>query len=261
MMTTSTSREPPHVRRALILAAGMGRRLMPLTATRPKCLLEIGGWPLLHQLLYGLRSAGIDEWVIVVGYRREMIQAAVPAFKLAPSSLRWVVNPEYRSTNTLASVAAAAHELRGEPFLLLNGDLWIQPHALDPLVRRAHGTAMLVDRSVPLDHEAMKVILDSRGRVCRLGKRLPIPASAGESIGAYRFDADGGARFLDAVVTRAAAGDDQSFYEAALDDLAAHGLRPAAVDVPPNTWAEIDDARDLARAKALSPQPLRATGS
>lgn len=261
MMTTSASRELRPLRRALVLAAGMGRRLMPLTATRPKCLIEVKGWPLLQQLLYGLRSAGIDEWVIVVGYRRELIQAEVPAYKLSPSSLRWVVNPEYRSTNTLASVAAAAHELRGEPFLLLNGDLWIQPHALDPLIRRAEGNAMLVDRSVPLDHEAMKVILDSRGRVCRIGKRLPIAASAGESIGAYRFDADGGARFLDAAVTRAASGEDQAYYEAALDDLAAHGMRPAAVDVPQGTWAEIDDARDLARAKALSPRPLRATGS
>jgi choline kinase len=239
----------------------MGRRLMPLTATRPKCLLEIDGWPLLRQLLYGLRSLGVDEWVIVVGYRRDLIQAEVPAYKLSPRSLEWVVNPEYRSTNTLASVAMAAHKLRGEPFLLLNGDLWIQPHALDPLIRRPHQTAMLVDRSVRLDPEAMKVILDSRGRVCRLGKKLPIAASSGESIGAYRFDANGGARFLDAVVTRATAGDVQAFYEAALDDLAAHGVRPAAVDVPPGTWAEIDDAHDLARAKALSPEPFRATGS
>lgn len=249
------------VRRALVLAAGLGRRLMPHTATRPKCLLEIDGWPLLRQLLYGLRSAGVDEWVIVVGYRRELIQAEVPAYRLAPRSLRWVVNPAYRSTNTLASVAAAAHELRGEPFLLLNADLWIQPHALDALVRRPHENAMLVDRSVRLDQEAMKVIVDSRGRVCRVGKQLPISGSDGEAIGAYRFDAAGGTRFLDAVVTRAATGDVQSFYEAALDDLSAHGMRPAAVDVPPGTWAEIDDARDLARARSLSAVTFRATGS
>jgi len=249
------------VRRALILAAGMGRRLMPLTATRPKCLLEIDGRPLLNQLLYALRSLGVDEWVIVVGYRRELIQTEVPAYKLSPRSLEWVVNREYRSTNTLASVATAAHKLRGEPFLLLNGDLWIQPHALEPLIRSPHRNAMLVDRTIRLDAEAMKVVLDSRGRVCRLGKKLPIAASSGESIGAYRFDTDGGTRFLDAVVTRATAGDTQAFYEGALDDLAAHGMRPAAVDVLPGSWAEIDDAHDLARAKALSCEHFRATGS
>lgn len=251
----------PRIRRALILAAGMGRRLMPLTRERPKCLLEVGGLPLLYQLLCGLRSAGVDEWVIVVGYRREIIQSDVATWKLAPRKLRWMENPEYRCTNTLASVAAAAHALRGEPFLLLNGDLWIQPRALDPLLLRRCESAMLVDRSVPLDQEAMKVILDSRGRVCRLGKRLPIPACQGESIGAYRFGAASGTRFLDAVVTRAASGEVQAYYEAALDDLAASGVRPAAIDVAAGAWVEIDDARDLARARALCSQPLRATGS
>lgn len=249
------------VRRALVLAAGMGRRLMPLTLDRPKCLIEVGGWAILRQLLYGLRSAGVDEWVIVVGYRREMIQATLPAWRLAPRRLHWVENPEYRTTNTLASVATAAHLLRGEPFLLLNGDLWIQPHALDPLIRSRHEDAMLVDRSVRLDNEAMKVILDGQLRVRRLGKKLPPAASSGESIGAYRFGAEGGGRFLDEVVVRAAAGDVQSFYEAALDDLAGRGFHPASIDVPPHTWTEIDDAHDLACAKALSYTPLRATGS
>lgn len=249
------------VRRALVLAAGTGRRLGPLTATRPKCLLEVNGSPLLYQLLHALSTVGVNEWVIVVGYRRELVQIEVSAWNLSPRSLRWVVNPEYRHTNTLASVATAARELRGEPFLLVNGDLWIRPHALQPLLRGSHDSAMLIDRSVTLDHEAMKVIVDDRARVCRLGKQLSLAAASGESIGAYRFGADRGARFLDAVAARRTAGDVQAFYEAALDDLATRGMRATAVDVPPDAWAEIDDARDLARANVLAATPHRATGS
>lgn len=234
---------------------------MPLTATRPKCLVPVDGRPILRQLLGGLRAAGVDEWVIVVGYRRELIQREVPAWRLDPRPIRWVVNPDYRSSNTLVSVGAAAHQLRGAPFLLLNGDLWIQPDALAALARGSHARALLVDRSVRLDEEAMKVVLDDRGRVCRFGKQLPLAVAAGESVGAYRFDASGGERFLDAVAARVARGDRQAFYEAALDDVAAQGMRLNTVDVAPDTWAEIDDARDLERARALSTAPLRATGS
>ncbi len=260
-MIAADLRQKTCVRRALVLAAGMGRRLMPLTATRPKCLLEVNGSPLLFQLLHALRSAGVDEWVIVVGYRRGLVQAAVSSWNLSPRALRWVVNPAYRNTNTLASVAAADRELRGEPFLLVNGDLWIRPDALHPLLHESHDCAMLVDRSVALDHEAMKVIVDDRGHVRRLGKQLPLAAASGESIGAYRFGADRGARFLDTVAARATAGDTHAFYEAALDDLVAQGMRATAADVAPDAWAEVDDARDLARANALAASPLQATGS
>jgi len=253
-MTSSPQelRESRRLRRALVLAAGMGRRLLPLTETTPKCLLRVGGKPLLQGLLEGLVASGIDELVLVIGYRGDQVHREVRSWDLGTWSTHWVVNPAHDRTNTLVSVAMAADELRGEPFLLVNGDLWVRPEALAPLTEGPDRNAMLVDRNIDLDEEAMKVLLGEDGRIRSIGKKLPLARSAGESIGAYRFDAEGGSRFLDAVTTRAEDGDTSSFYEAALDGLLRDGLHAGLVDVPTGTWAEIDDRRDLDRARCLA---------
>jgi choline kinase len=96
----------------------------------------------------------------------------------------------------------------------------------------------------------MKVALDEAGTVCAVSKTLPIAAASGEAIGAYRFDADTGRRFLDDVRWRHSQGDVTSFYEASFDRLFREGARAEAIGVDPLAWVEIDDHADLARARA-----------
>jgi len=96
----------------------------------------------------------------------------------------------------------------------------------------------------------MKVCLDDTGRIRAISKQLAIPVSAGESIGAYRFDRESGKRFLDRVAVHAENGARQAYYEAALDGLLRDGLRAGIVTARPGNWAEIDDHDDLARARA-----------
>ncbi|MCA9692300.1 MAG: phosphocholine cytidylyltransferase family protein [Myxococcales bacterium] len=242
----SLDRRPP--RRALILAAGVGRRLRPHTLTRPKCLVEVGGVSLLHLLLEALYANGIDEWVIVTGYRAEMIREAVDRWEFRPHILRWVDNPRYEVTNTLYSVALAAPMLAHRGFVLVNADLWIEASELHKLVTVDARHAMLVDTEVALDAEAMKVGVDRRGRIVAISKQLT--RGVGESIGAYRFDSDTGRRFLDRVARGVAEERSQDYYEHALDDLYGDGLRAELVRVASRRWVEIDDHRDLERARA-----------
>jgi choline kinase len=238
--------------KALVLAAGLGRRLEPETANRPKCLVEVGGASLLEQLLAGLHAVGVNELVMVVGYRQEDVREAVARLSRRPANIEWVENTDFATTNTLESVARAAGPLRGKPFLILNGDLWVQPGELARLVAGPDRTCMLVDRSIRLDEEAMKATLDSEGLVSAVSKQLPIADSVGESIGAYRFSASSGEQFLDAIAERSKVGDRTSFYEAALDAELRRGMRAELVDVTPGTWVEVDDLTDLARARALA---------
>jgi choline kinase len=238
------------VPRALVLVAGMGLRLRPETLDRPKCLVDIGGTPLLLGLLSGLAAAGVVDVTLVVGYRGAMIRSAVARWALARPQVSWLENPGFAWTNTLSSVAVAADGLRGRSFLLLNGDLWIRPDELGRLVAGPDRLAMLVDPTVEMDGEAMRVAFDEAGRVSAVGKTLPRETAHGEAIGAYRFDADTSGLFFDAVCSRQSQGDTTSFYEAALDQLLRDGTRAEAIAVDPLAWVEVDDRYDLERAAA-----------
>jgi choline kinase len=239
------------VQRALVLVAGVGVRLRPETLDRPKCLVHVGGRPLLFALLSGLAAAGVAEVTLVIGYRGVMIRSAVAAWPLALLRVSYLENPAFARTNTLSSVAVAADRLCGQPFLLVNGDLWIEPEQLRRLVAGPDRLAMLIDPTVRLDEEAMRVALDDSGMVCAVSKTLPGEVAAGEAIGAYRFDARTSGMFFDAVGRRDGERDRTSFYEVALDELVRNGARAEAIAVDPLAWVEIDDQRDLERARSL----------
>jgi choline kinase len=241
--------------RALILAAGTGRRLQPETLDLPKCLVEVGGQSLLRGLLDGVVAAGVRDATLVIGHLADLVRTALASETPAGLCVSCVENPLFFRTNTLASVAMAAGDVRGHAFLLLNGDLWIQPEQLVRLLEGPDRFAMLIDGGVP-DDEAMKVALDASGLVCAVGKSLPAALARGEAVGAYRFDADTGGRFLDDVCARYAQGDTTSFYEAAFERLFTEGARSEAIIVASRTAMEIDDCHDLARARLCAADVL-----
>jgi choline kinase len=238
---------------ALILAAGMGRRLLPLTADRPKCLVEVAQEPLLLRMLCELEAAGVREAVVVTGYRQAAVWDAVASLALRELQVRWVENPRFAVTNTLCSVHMASPELVGRPFWIFNADLWTAPGALMPILTGPQRAAMLVDTTITLDEEAMKVTREPlSGGAQRIGKWLDVSRSVGEAIGAYRFDALTGATFLSEIAARMERGEEGLFYEAALDTLLERGVPVAIEAVRPGAWAEIDDHDDHARAQRLA---------
>lgn len=250
-MLNDTARTQGQPRRALILVAGVGRRLLPETADGPKCLVDLHGKSILRRQLEALLNAGVDEWVFVTGYCRDVVRDTITGWRLGARAMDWRVAPEFETTNTLVSVGVGAPGVAGHEFLLLNGDLWLRTSEVSKLVSGHDRTAMLVDTVSPLDEEAMKVELDSDGRIHAISKTLAIGSSAGEAIGAYRFRRADADRFLARVAAMAdTAMGRTSYYEAALDPLLAEGMRSDLVEATPGRWAEIDDHADLARARA-----------
>src|SRR5688572_14473966 len=110
-------------RQAVILAAGRGSRLAPLTDDRPKCLLEVAGRPLIDALVDSAAGAGIREVLVVVGYRADAVRRH---FASATSAIPVVLidNPGYMAANNAVSLWTA-RELLQPPFLLVEGDLWL----------------------------------------------------------------------------------------------------------------------------------------
>lgn len=235
------------ITQAVILAAGVGSRLRPLTDRRPKAALPLGGQPLVAHALESLAACGVSSAVVVAGYAREALLEALP--RVPGLRVTVVDNPEYARTNTLASLVCAAPALDDGDVFLLDGDVMFEREVLVRL--RGPGTRLAVDRATPLDADAVKVAL-VRERIVAIGKELPDGVrGVAESIGI--------AKIAGAIVPSLfavghgllAAGASQAYYEAAFERLIATGTAFDAADVTGLRWVEIDDHEDLARARAL----------
>lgn len=234
---------------AVVLAAGVGRRLSPLTDDRPKALIELGGKPLLGRALDALAGAGWRDIVIVTGYRAQAIAEFV-AGRDDGISIRLCENRDYARANNVVSFLAAAGQLE-QGFCLLNSDIVFDASILRDVADVEVGCWIVVDRDEPLGQEEMKVLLDDDGRVRRISKSLVSADAAGEYIGIARFDATGALSALDAARALVRDGMTDRYYEDAFDRVLEEvAVRPLETRGRP--WSEIDDHNDLRRALAVA---------
>jgi len=163
-------------RKCLILAAGNGRRMQPASNRGPKPMASICGTPLLEHIILSAHQAGVKNFVVVVGYRGELIQKYFVNRQLAGVSLEWIENPDYHKENGIS--ALSARDRFHEPFLLLLGDRLFQPETVSSLLPQPlqEGEVILavdpkIDRAFDLD-DATKVRLEGE-YVVDIGKRIP----------------------------------------------------------------------------------------
>jgi choline kinase len=236
--------------KGIILSAGQGRRLLPLTKDLPKCLLPIGGRTVLEWQLRMLASAGIHHVVVVVGFgaaevERQLADVAPPGMQV-----RTLFNELYDRADNLVSCAVASSEM-GEDFLLLNGDTLAETSVVTRLLDSAETpVAMAIAEKDAYDADDMKVSRKGR-RVTRVGKDLPPEASHGEAIGFSLYRGRGPELFTQALdeILREPEGS-RRWYLSAVNLLAGRG-HVQAVGIADARFAEIDFPHDLARARAL----------
>lgn len=261
--------DPIAPKKAIIIAAGRGRRLMPYTDTMPKCLVPVGEKPIIGWQLAALRAAGIDEVVIIRGYLGHVLEAR--AAELGPG-VRFCDNLEFERNNILCSLFCAAHELSG-PLLVTYSDIVFSPAVVRSLMATPGDACLVIDRDFadiyegrtehPLS-EAEVADIDDQGRVRRVGKRaLPAEDAWGEFIGLAKFSAEGTRWLTEAwaeLCQRYAEREDAPFQRAAafrnayLTDMLQHlidGGRPLVPVEIRGSWREIDTVQDLQRAHAL----------
>jgi choline kinase len=235
----------------LILAAGMGKRLAPLTEERPKGLIELGGRSLLARLLDGLRAAGVHETVLVVGYRQEMIRRALGASHQG-MPLRYVVNAEFEKGPRLSLWAGRA-EFQRDDVVLADGDVLFAPSLLERVVRATAANTFLgepefVDtgEEINLYQAGERVVAIRRG--VSGPPTVPYEAKA-EWVGFAKVGRDAGATLaatLDGMVREGRVDGD---YEVALDALL-HQYPFAMCPTDGFPWIEIDFPQDLHAAEA-----------
>jgi len=166
--------------KAVILAAGVGKRLWPVTQHRPKCLIEVGGQTLLSRYLASLATVGVKRAAIVVGYKQEMIRAAVEANSFGVR-VEFLVN-EHFHRGSISSLWIARTAL-DDDVLIMDADVLFHREILRRLVRSAYPNALLMDDSVKQTGEECMVVAEG-GRVVALTKMMPSRYDqAGEGVG------------------------------------------------------------------------------
>jgi choline kinase len=257
-----------NVKKAIIVAAGRGKRLGNETDEIPKCMVKVAGRSILHWQLRALEEAGVEDIVVVRGYRGNLITA--PGYKL-----RFIENPEWERNNILASLMYAAAEMPGG-FYFSYSDIVFAPSVAAQLRAETSAAgpdvALIVDRRWedayvgrtlhPVSEaELARVVETPTGpAVTRVGKQaVPREDAAGEFIGLARFSARGAAALqatwdqalrtvgLESPFGRAATLR-QTYLTDALNAMAETGVQLAPVFID-GTWREIDTQQDLASAE------------
>ncbi len=240
----------PH--KAIILSAGQGSRLLPMTENLPKCLLDLSGRSMLEWQLRGLAEAGVREAVIVTGFRAEKVEHELQQITPAGLQVRTLFNPFYKVADNLASCWMVREELRG-PALILNGDTLFAPEiARRLLAAPAAPITVTIDRKAGYDADDMKVTTAGE-RLLAIGKKLPIETVNGESIGFLRFSAEGAAAFVAEIEqTMRTVEGTGLWYLSAIHKLAQAGVDVRYASVEGLQWGELDFPADLVRCRALA---------
>lgn len=243
------------VRAAVIMCAGQGKRLRPITDERPKSMVEVGGRPLLARHIEHLAAWGIPEIVLVVGYRRDQIDKL--AAKGAPrgSKLTVLENADFEKSGSGYSLAIGMRHLHARGFEgdieLMDADLLYPRELFRPLLEPASvGSALLVGHGKEDDDEAVKV-RGPAGKVRELRKKTKDRALAfqGESVGVGRLSPPGQKIVLEWMAEREKTTRDYE-WEHALEGCA-EKLDLGAIKCPNLPWTEIDTIEDLKKAEGM----------
>ena len=246
--------------KAIILSAGQGSRLLPLTEDRPKCLLPINDARLIELQIRALAANGVEDIVVVVGFRAAAVEHFLESFREEGLKVRTVFNPFFNVADNLASCWMVRHEMDDE-FILLNGDTLFEPAVLARLLKAPQAPITLtIDKKDSYDSDDMKVRLDG-SRLLEVGKTLTIEKIDGESIGMTRFLGDGAREFAEVLdeIMRTPNGITW-WYLKAIGVLADQGLVQTQ-SIEGLTWGEVDFKADLEQAEKLFPTPATAAGS
>ncbi len=235
--------------KAVILAAGVGSRLAPLTNDKPKVLVEVLGRSFLARQLENLAAVGISgpDVVVVGGYRIDRLREA-----LAGTGATIVVNDKYEPWNNFYSLLVAADAVRGHDFLQLDGDTILDANLLPKLIAAPGDVVLAVDCRPGLDEEMMKAIVKpGTTQVTTVSKKLDPASCAGESVGISKVSAKVSEIVFEDLAKFPAENLTHEYYEFAYNRLAAERIDLRMVDVHGCKVIEIDTVADLQAAEEL----------
>ena len=236
--------------KAIVLSAGQGRRLLPLTTELPKCLLPVDGEvTLLSRQLEVLARGGVERAVVVIGFGAEHVERHLATHPVPGLQVETLFNPFFATSDNLATCWLSRTAM-ADDFLLLNGDTLFEPAVLERVMQSPPAPiTVTIDHKPCYDDDDMKVSLDASGRVLAVSKTMPPEAVGAESIGLLAFRESGPKLFVDALDEAVRApGALRRWYLSVVDELAQR-VAVESCSIRRLWWQEIDGPDDLARAR------------
>jgi choline kinase len=186
--------------KAIVLSAGQGKRLLPLTADEPKCLLPVDGdRGALELQLRALARCGVERAVVAIGFGAHHVERLLREKPVPGLAVETLLNPFYASSDNLATCWLVREQMN-EDFLLLNGDTIFEDRVLQRVLEGPPAPiTVTIDHKSAYDDDDMKVSIDDGGRLLAIGKTLKLEMVNGESIGLLCFRGAGPKIFREAL--------------------------------------------------------------
>jgi choline kinase len=237
------------MKKAIILSAGKGSRLLQLTENQPKCLIDFSGKALIEWQIEALVAAGIEHISVVTGFGTEQVEALLA--RITGVTIDTVFNPFFHVADNLGSCWMVRERMEGD-FIILNGDTLVSPGIVSRLIAGPRAPiTVTVDVKPSYDEDDMKVNRDG-DRLISIGKRLLPHESNAESIGMLAFNAEGGALFRAQVERMMRTPDGvKRWYLRAIDELAPTG-KVGTVSIEGLAWGEVDYPADVDAGRVLT---------
>lgn len=231
--------------KALILAAGLGTRLAPITNDRPKSLVPVNGQPITLKQIDNLHKNGITDITVVSGYKANILEEKIHA--LYPE-IRIIESVDYATTNNMYSAYLAHEVMENSDFLMMNADVFYDASVVTALLNFEAPNAIVTDIGTYLE-ESMKVV-EENGRLVKISKSIEKADALGASIDVYKFSSDAGKKFFGKCAEYIETKKELKMWsEVALNDI----LKDVEFRACPlvGRWLEIDNHDDLAAAEKL----------
>ena len=233
--------------KAFILAAGVSRRLYPHTYDIPKCLLEVGGKPIIHYQLDALKNLGVTDITMIVGYHREMLMINVEK-NFPDLNFNFVINHHYFETNTAYSIHIGRDKLDSQ-VILMNADVIYPEALLEKVFSSNYKTVLAVDIKA-CGKEEVKVIDGGQNKIVAIGKDLIEEQCLGEFIGVAKLSKDFVDIFRRSISDLIDAGGKNDYFEAGIQPLL-DKVDTHFIDISEYPCLEIDFLEDLESAREL----------
>ena len=230
--------------KAIILAAGIGSRLRPITDTIPKCMVSINNKMIIDSQIEGLLDNGIEDIYVASGYKNDVLEDHLGN---KYNNVNIVHNSAFRNTNNMYSLFLARSFLKGKEFILLNADVFVHSSVFRIICSSGIENAIVCEKGIYYN-ESMKICFDEK--ITSIGKEITREDAYAVSIDIYKFSSGASTKLFEVSENYIDKnGENNLWTEVALNDiLGLCDFLPLEIDAP---WVEIDDHKDLALAETL----------
>ncbi|WP_066556497.1 sugar phosphate nucleotidyltransferase [Croceicoccus bisphenolivorans] len=240
------------IEHAILLSAGQGSRLLPLTAERPKCLIDFSGRSLIGWQIEMLARCGVKRIDVVTGFMTDMVEQHIAAIDDPRVEVTCHFNPFFKVADNLGSCWIVRDRMDGD-FMILNGDTLVSEDIVNRVQQGSEWPiAVTVDVKPAYDSDDMKVSCGENGRLARIGKTLTAEVSNAESIGFLAFRGEGGELFRETVRQTMRTPDGVNHWYLKVIDMIADSGKVGTVSIEGMDWAEVDFLNDIEIATELT---------